>query len=83
MPCANALRILQTGAFHFDVFFCIFCVFLLFNKDEHKAGNTSFDYARLLFQPFFPIALGRVTWNIVDVIVGVFLVVLIFKDYKK
>ena len=44
---------------------------------------SSFDYARLLFQPFFPIALGRVTWNIVDVIVGVFLVVLIFKDYKK
>lgn len=37
----------------------------------------------LLFQPFFPITLGRVIWNIVDVIVGVFLVVLIFKDYKK
>lgn len=28
----------------------------------------------LLFQPFFKIALGRMLWNIVDVVVGLFLI---------
>ena len=50
---------------------------------QKKELTWCFASLALLFQPFFPIALGRVIWNIVDVIVGVFLVVLIFKDYKK
>ena len=33
----------------------------------------------LLFQPFFKIALGRVIWNIVDVIVGIGLLVSLFR----
>lgn len=32
----------------------------------------------LLFQPFFKIVLGRVIWNIVDVVVAIFLIVLFF-----
>ena len=31
----------------------------------------------LLFQPFFKVALGRVVWNIVDVIVAIGLLILI------
>jgi len=44
-----------------------------------RAGNerNAFIYLGLaiLFQPFIKIALGRVIWNIVDVIVGVWLLV--------
>lgn len=36
----------------------------------------------LLFQPFFKVALGRELWNIVDVIVGIGLVISIFKKTK-
>ncbi len=37
----------------------------------------------LLFQPFFKIALGREIWNIVDVIVGIYLILSIFIKTKK
>ena len=36
----------------------------------------------LLFQPFFKIALGRQIWNIVDVIVGLGLLISLFKKNK-
>ena len=34
----------------------------------------------LLFQPFFKIALGRVMWNVVDVVVAILLVILWFME---
>lgn len=34
----------------------------------------------LLFQPFLKIALGRMVWNVVDVAVALFLVILLFKN---
>ena len=37
----------------------------------------------LLFQPFFKVALGRVMWNIVDVVVGVGLLITLFVDKEK
>ena len=37
----------------------------------------------LLFQPFFKVALGRVMWNIVDVVVGVGLLVTLFVNNDK
>ncbi len=37
----------------------------------------------LLFQPFAKIALGRETWNIVDVIVGVGLLGSLLYDWKR
>jgi hypothetical protein len=36
----------------------------------------------LLFQPFMKITLGRTIWNIVDVIVGIFLLLSIFRVKK-
>lgn len=36
----------------------------------------------LLFQPFFKIALGRTIWNIVDVVVGVWLLLSIIRKTK-
>jgi len=37
----------------------------------------------LLFQPFLPLSLGRVIWNIVDVVVAVYLVYLLVKMHLK
>ena len=36
----------------------------------------------ILFQPFFKIAFGRTLWNIVDVVVGLGLILSVFKSYK-
>lgn len=46
-----------------------------------KKGLTwCFASLALLFQPFLPLALGRVLWNIVDVIVGIFLIIVLLKS---
>lgn len=37
----------------------------------------------LLFQPFAKIALGRLLWNIVDVVVGVGLIILFFIEKER
>jgi len=45
--------------------------------DSHKKNNMTlvvvYAALALLFQPFIKIALGRELWNIVDVVVGLFL----------
>ena len=37
----------------------------------------------LLFQPFAKIALGRLIWNIVDVVVGIGLIILYFMEKER
>ena len=37
----------------------------------------------LLFQPIYKIALGRVTWNVVDVIVAIVLILLFFVERRQ
>ena len=37
----------------------------------------------ILFQPFVKLSLGRVVWNIVDVVVGILLIMSIFTPKKK
>ncbi|MDL5514812.1 hypothetical protein QSE00_23585 [Arenibacter sp. M-2] len=57
--------------------------------DAHKKDNMTlvvvYAALALLFQPFFKIALGGMLWNIVDVVVGVFLLIslLIKKELHK
>lgn len=57
------------------------------NKNENNRNNEklawTFGALALLFQPFIKIALGRLIWNIVDVVVAVGLVVLFIWEYKK
>lgn len=51
---------------------------ILAYKANEKNKNTEmilFISLALLFQPFFKIALGRTIWNIVDVVVGFWLVI--------
>lgn len=60
--------------------------YLAYNANEQGAKNEAFIYLALaiLFQPFFKIALGRALWNGIDVVVGIGLIVSIFKsDTKK
>ena len=53
-----------------------------FKSKQEKLG-VLFASLVLLFQPFFKIALGRMIWNIVDVVVAVGLVVLIIRSFGK
>ena len=59
--------------------------YLAFNANEEGAKNEFFIYLALaiLFQPFFKIALGRALWNIIDVVVGIGLIISIFKSDNK
>jgi len=59
--------------------------YLAYNANENKQKEIIIVYIGLafLFQPFFKIALGRQIWNVVDVIVSVFLIVTIFINKKK
>ena len=58
---------------------------LVYQSHEHGRQTEMIIYAglALLFQPFFNIALGRVMWNIVDVLVGIGLLISIFIKSKK
>ena len=53
---------------------------------ENKNNKLAIVFLSLaiLFQPLLPIYLGRMLWNIIDVIVAIFLIVLYVKEnYKK
>lgn len=67
-----------------------FLAFLGFGFLSYKAsikGNNveMIFYAALalLFQPFFKVALGRFIWNIIDVIIGLWLLVSIIKKKEN
>lgn len=49
---------------------------------EKKSNELAIAFLSLavLFQPLLPIYLGRTLWNIIDVVVAIFLVVLYFKE---
>ena len=49
--------------------------FLAYSESESRNKNQMLVFIGLaiLFQPFFKISLGRVLWNIVDVVVGAWL----------
>jgi hypothetical protein len=63
--------------FYILVRFAAMCAFVICAYGEYTNGYPKyaivFVVLALLFQPFFKIALGRVLWNIVDVVVVVFL----------
>lgn len=49
------------------------------HQEDKSTEMIIYGSLALLFQPFFKIALGRVVWNIVDVIVGIGLLVTLFR----
>ncbi|MBK7637401.1 MAG: hypothetical protein IPJ13_26285 [Saprospiraceae bacterium] len=50
---------------------------------KEKKENLAFVYFGLaiLFQPIIKIALGRTIWNMVDVVVGIWLIYLVYTEY--
>ena len=60
-----------------------FGVLGLFNyQKENRITAFTFVALALLFQPFLKVSLGRDLWNLVDVVVGVALLISIFKVKK-
>jgi len=53
------------------------------NEKQNKTEMIVYIGLALLFLPFLKIALGRTIWNIVDVVVGMGLLVTLFKKLKK
>lgn len=51
-------------------------------KEKGELAIT-FGALALLFQPFFKIALGRVIWNVVDVVVAIGLVILWWQEQRE
>ena len=47
-------------------------------QQRRQAEMVIYVSLALLFQPFFKLALGRELWNVIDVIVGVYLLLSIF-----
>lgn len=54
----------------------------LSNENKQKILTVIFIGLAILFQPFFKIALGREIWNIIDVVVSIFLITTIFINIK-
>lgn len=69
------VRFVAAGAF----------AYLSYNYFKLKNEGLGFVFAALalLFQPFFKVALGRVVWNIVDVIVAIGLFILLIRSFGK
>lgn len=52
-------------------------------KNNNNDRMIVFIILALLFQPFFPIVLGRIIWNIVDVIAACYLIYLLSQILSK
>lgn len=52
-------------------------------NEERQAWAITFGSLAVLFQPVVKIALGRMMWNIVDVVVAIILVVYTVLDIRK
>ena len=59
--------------------------YLAYSSNENNKKKEVFIYIglALLFQPFVKIALGRIIWNIVDLIVGICLIISLFQRKAK
>lgn len=53
--------------------------YIYHEKKNNKLAITFLSLA-ILFQPLLPIYLGRTLWNIVDVLVAIFLIILFIKE---
>lgn len=58
---------------------------LSFNYYKEKKNELSITFGALalLFQPFLKVALGRMMWNVVDVIVAILLITLYLRNGKE
>lgn len=77
---------LSYGYYQFVRFVALigFC-FLAYQANQQEKHTETLIYGALamLFQPFFKVSLGRDIWNVVDVIVGISLLLSLFKKQKN
>ena len=70
------------GFFTF-VRFIAAAAFCYFAYEAHSARNNYrmilFIVLAILFQPFIKIPIGRVIWNIIDVVVAIYLIILLIR----
>ena len=52
-------------------------------EEKKNELAITFGALALLFQPFVKVALGRMTWNVVDVVVAIGLIVLYYKERNQ
>jgi hypothetical protein len=52
------------------------------NAEQKQTETIVFIGLAILFQPIFKIALGRELWNIIDVVVAIFLLISLVKKEK-
>ena len=73
--------------FYQFVRFAAMAIFAYLSYSEYKNGHMDrmilFIVLAILFQPFAKIALGRVIWNVVDVLVAGYLIYLIVQNKKN
>ena len=60
-------------------------IFLAFQANQNRQPQLVILYICLaiLFQPLIKISLGRTIWNIIDIVVAVFLVISLFSNKKS
>lgn len=58
--------------------------FIYFGLNSQNDNTVKYVYffLALLFQPFIKVALGRQIWNVVDVIIGIVLIMSVFRKSK-
>lgn len=68
------------GYFQLVRFLCSvgFCFLAYYSLQTNQILFVSYVFLAILFQPFVKISLGRELWNIIDVLVGVFLMASLF-----
>jgi len=69
------VRFLAFVGFAILAYFCV--------KQNWRGGMIIYFVLALLFQPFIKVAFGRMIWNVVDVVVAVWLVVSLLQDRSK
>lgn len=52
----------------------------IYHEKKNNKLAVAFLSLAILFQPLLPIYLGRTLWNIVDVLVAIFLIILYIKE---
>lgn len=60
-------------------------IYFAYKENKNDAGGMVAIYVimAVLFQPFYKIALGRELWNVVDVLVAIFLIGTLFIKQKN
>jgi hypothetical protein len=53
------------------------------NQKKKQTETIVYGVLALLFQPFFKVSLGRDIWNVLDVILGIGLLLSLFKKKKN